>query len=118
MPQVRTKIKGEYTYPSEYTEVPEGALKLAKNCNINRDSIAEPRRGFKKYKSISASGTDRVKQFLFFKSTLFAHYGSSIGRDDADPFTALSGTYDPPSHGDSYVPRIKFMAAQSNLYFT
>lgn len=118
MPQIKNKIRGEYTFPSDYTEIPEGGLVSAQNCVINRDSVAEPRRGFKKYKSISASGTDRADQLLFYKDALFAHFGSTIGYDNADPFTAKSGTFAPPSHGDSYVPKIKSMEANSNLYFT
>lgn len=118
MAQVKSKIKGEYTYPSEYSEVPDGALKSAKNCNIDRDSIAEPRRGLNTYKSISASAADRAKQLLSYKTELLAHYGSSLGRDTADPFAALVGTFASPSHNDSYVPKVKFIEANSNFYFT
>lgn len=118
MAQVRQKIKGEYTYPSEYSETPDGALKSAKNISINRDSIAEPRRGFNDYRAISAFGTDRTKQLLVYKNVLLAHYGSAISRNAGDPFTVLTGTFDAPSHNDSYVPKLKYIEANSNFYFT
>lgn len=118
MAQVKQKIKGEYTYPSEYTEIPDGALKSAKNCVINRDSIAEPRRGFNNYKSISSTGSDRSAQLLTYKTDLLSHYGSSISHDGADPFTQLTGTFAAPSHNDSYTPKVKYIEANSNLYFT
>jgi hypothetical protein len=115
--QVKTKVRGEYTNQSEYSEVPDGALKSGKNVNIDRDSLAEPRRGYNNYKSISASGTDRASAFTTYRDTILSHFGTTLARDTADPQTAYVGTITRPNHGDSYVPRMKFVEANSNLYF-
>lgn len=43
---LQLKIRGLHTFPNDFSEVPEGALSLADNIIIDRESIAEPRRGF------------------------------------------------------------------------
>lgn len=42
----KLKIRGLYTFPNSLSEVPEGALTVADNVIIDRDSIIEPMRGF------------------------------------------------------------------------
>jgi hypothetical protein len=117
MAQVRNKVLGEYTYPSDFSEIPDGGLANGTNINVDRPSIAEPRRGFNWYKQISAVGTDRGNSLMSYRDTLYAHFGTTLAKDGTDPFTALSGTYDAPSFNGTYVPKIKGVEANRNFYF-
>jgi hypothetical protein len=118
MPQQIVKIKGKYTYPSEISEVPDGSLLIGRNISINRDSVAEPRPGFKYYKSISASTSDRLKQMLTYRNTILGHFTNTLCKDGADPFTSVSSSLPAPTHGDSYVPKIKSVEVNGNFYIT
>lgn len=119
MAETIVKVKGEYTYFSQFTEVPSGALLSGKNINIDADSIAVPRNGLKNYKQISADTSDRPTQLIPYRDLLFAHFdNATIAKDTTDPFTALSGTFEAPTHGDAYVPKIKFQEMNGNLFFT
>lgn len=117
MAQVKNKVRGEYTYPSDFTEIPDGGLVDSLNVNLDRDSIAEPRRGFNTYKAISASGSDRGKSLLTYRDTLIASYASALSRDGTDPFTTISGTFATPDHGGVYRPKLKGVEANRNFYF-
>lgn len=118
MGQVKNKVRGEYTYPSDFSEIPDGGLIDSLNVNVDRDSIAEPRRGMNTYKAFSATAEDRGKQLLEFQDTLIANYGSSLSRDGSNPFTAISGTYETPDFGGAYRPKMKSIEANQNFYFT
>ena len=122
MAQVKNKVKGEYTYPSDYSEIPDGGLVGSLNINVDRSSIAQPRRGLNKYKAFSAVAGDRGDSLMSFKGDLIASYKDSLldgklSRDGSDPFTAISGTYDAPDHGGPYIPKIKGVEANKNFYF-
>lgn len=120
MPTKKVKVKGEYTYPSDFDEdeMPNGGLNRALNVVINRDGVAEPRRGIADYRRVSNTITDRASQLAAYKDTLLAFYESALSKNNSDPFTQISGTFNPPDHGDSFVPKIKFVEANSNFYFT
>jgi hypothetical protein len=109
------KIKGLYTHPNEFSEVPEGALAIANNVNIDRESVAEPRRGFGRGSYGFASSTDRANKFFEYRDTLIAHYGAaSLARDTGSAWSDYSGTFSPP---DSSTP-VRAAEANQNFYFT
>lgn len=113
MPQkVKLFIKGRYTNPNSMSEVPEGALSVADNLVIDRESVAELRRGFKQYGSPLTS----PKKLFNFSNKLIAHAGTTFyyDADDAGTWTSLSGTYDTPLSGQ----RVQAVQANQNLYLT
>lgn len=117
MAQIKNKVRGEYTDPSDFSEIPDGGLRDSLNINVDRDSLAEPRRGKNKYKQISSSGADRGKSLMHYADTLLASYSSALSRDGTDPFTLITGTFATPDHGGSYRPKLKGAEANRNFYF-
>lgn len=80
MQSTLAKIKGLYTHPNLLSEVPQGALVDATNIFINRDSVAEPRRGYKIYgNSMGASSTNIAHQLFTYKNRILRHYGAATG---------------------------------------
>lgn len=75
--------KGLYTYYNNLASVPEGALLKANNIVINREGVAEPRRGIKWY---TEEMPDYAKQLLQYKATIIRHVGSTLALDSSDNF--------------------------------
>jgi hypothetical protein len=104
--------KGLYTYYNNLASVPEGALLSANNTVINREGVAEPRRGIKWY---SSETTDPAKQLMQYKARILRHVGSTIAYDNlAGVFTNFSGSFNQPND----YTRIKSIETKGNLYFT
>lgn len=119
MGQVLVKVRGLHTYPSEVSQIPDGALLVADNVVIDRESVLEQRSGFDNYATLSASSSDRTKQLFSYKDTLLVHYATTLKRDNGSgTLTAYTGSFSEPSHNDSYVPKIKSAELNSNFYFT
>lgn len=77
---VLLKVKGLYTFPNHLSEIPNGALLEASNLVINRDSIAESRRGFKIYgNAMDSSISNTAHQLMDYKGRIFRHYGPNSG---------------------------------------
>lgn len=116
------KIKGLYTYPSDLSEVPEGALALADNIVIDRDSIAEPRRGFgylthgSGTQSTFSDASYRANKLFFYQSQILCHYSTNLlaYHDSTLGWTNYSGTYSPPT---ASIP-VRTAQANQNFYFT
>lgn len=116
------KIKGLYTYPSDLSEVPEGALAVADNIIIDRDSIAEPRRGFgylthgAGVKSNFPLITDRANKYFFYQNQTLAHYGlDKLGyHNELTGWTPYTGSYPKPA---ASIP-VRSAQANQNFYFT
>jgi hypothetical protein len=113
MPQIlNLKISGLHTNPNQFSELPEGSLQIADNIQIDKGSVAEPRRGQAKYGQLP-SYTGVISSLFEYNSRLFASYNNKIAYDDGiGNFTAYSGTYIPPTGF-----RIKTTQANRNLYF-
>jgi hypothetical protein len=108
------KIAGLFTNPNQFSEIPEGALSVADNIQIDKGSVAEPRRGQYKYGQMPGSYTGTISGLFEYKERLFASYDSKIAYDNGNgTFTDLTGTYSAQS---GY--RIKTTQANRNLYFT
>lgn len=115
------KIKGLYTFPSDLSEVPEGALAVADNIVIDRDSIAEPRRGFTYLTNDGLqtqfpSPDDRANKYFFYQNQILCHYSDkNMTYFDIDNgWTDYRGDYFPPS---STVP-VRSAQSNQNFYFT
>jgi len=110
-------VKGEHTYSSEISGVPQGSLSLALNVNINRLNVIEPRRGFDILDSGSLpSSSDRPKKLFFWNSTLYCHYGTTFGRYPGAGFIFVAeGSLTTPSNATS-VRAVSF--PNKNFYVT
>lgn len=116
------KIKGLYTYPSDLSEVPDGALAVADNIIIDRDSIAEPRRGFGYLTHGSGTQTNfsdpsyRANKLFFYQNNILCHYDTNLFayHNTSTGWVNYSGTYSPPT---ATVP-VRFAQANQNFYYT
>lgn len=112
---------GLSTSPNRLANEP-GSLIEATNVVIKRDSVIEPRRGFKLYGDSFGSISDRAKQLFTYKSRILRHYNSSLQFDTKTVtangesiFQTFSGTFNEPETGI----RIKSLEAPNgNFYFT
>jgi hypothetical protein len=79
--QVLLKCAGLYSFPNRLGSVPSGALLKARNIVINRDNIAESRRGFKIYGNAMGSGSSTTAhQLMNYKTRILRHYGTGSGQ--------------------------------------
>lgn len=109
------KNKGLQTAPNEFSSVPEGSLLTANNVSIDTDNILEPRRGNDRQIAFP-SGSDRGRRQAYYQSKQITAYSNGkVAYNNAGTWTDYSGTYNDP---DASLGRIKFLLAQSNLYFT
>jgi hypothetical protein len=71
------KLRGLYTFPNDMSAVPEGALSVADNIVIDKDSIAEPRRGLTFVAHPSGARADfatgdKIERIFFYKDGLLS----------------------------------------------
>ena len=112
------KIKGLQTNQNQLSEVSDGALTLAKNINIDKDSVAESRRGYGRILNPPASSAARHDRSTSYQGKLIARRSDNNTLNyyvDGVGWTALSGTY---SHPDANLARMRFVQSSGNLYFT
>jgi hypothetical protein len=126
-PQVQTlnlKIKGLYTNSNELSEAPEGALSIADNIVVNKDSVAESRRGFTYLPYTLPNLTDRADKLGQFQNSLLIHYNNTATTNlnnslayynNGSGVVTYTGAY---AHPDPLLARMKFAEANKNLYFT
>jgi hypothetical protein len=109
------KLKGLYTLANHMSEVPEGALAEADNIVIDRDSIAESRRGFKEYGDALVGAPTAIRRIIPYQDALIGHYGSVLRRDEgAGVWNTYTGTFAEPDTGY----RVRDAQSNKNLYIT
>lgn len=117
MQKLNLKIKGLYIDPNSFSEVPLGALVRADNISIDKDSVAESRRGFNYYGTELTDGVDPVviKKAFNYKDRLITHYNDKLAYDSTGTGTWVdySGTYNDPATGF----RMRAVLANRNFYF-
>jgi hypothetical protein len=114
MQVLNLKIAGLFTNPNQFSEIPEGALIQADNIQIDKGSVAEPRRGQAKYGQLPSSYTGTIDALFEYDDKLLASYDNKIAYDNGSgTFTAYT---DPYSAQSGY--RIKSTKANKNFYFT
>lgn len=114
MQVLNLKIAGLFTNPNQFSEIPEGALIQADNIQIDKGSVAEPRRGQAKYGQMPSSYTGTIDALFEYNDRLLSSYNNKIAYDNGSgTFTAYTGTYSAQS---GY--RIKSTKANKNFYFT
>lgn len=118
------QIRGLYTNSNELSQAPDGALKIADNIWISKDSIAESRRGFAFLPYGLPNSADRADAFGEYKDKLILHYnntGTTNANDSLAYYDNSTGvnTYTGVfAHPDPLLARIKFAQSNKNLYFT
>jgi hypothetical protein len=114
MQVLNLKIAGLFTNPNQFSEIPEGALIQADNIQIDKGSVAEPRRGQAKYGQMPSSYTGTIDALFEYDDKLLASYDNKLAYDNGSgTFTAYT---DPYSAQSGY--RIKSTKANKNFYFT
>lgn len=114
--EIDLKIRGLYTHPNEFSEVPEGALAIADNIVIDRESIAEVRRGQKQYGNVFVVGSGEINKMFTYKNRILVHYDTKLAYDSngAGNWTNYSGTYNAPASGF----KIHSFKSNQNFFFT
>lgn len=115
--QIETKIKGLYSNNNILSEVPDGALSKALNVVIDKDSVAEPRRGFEAITTLP-DVLHRADSATSFQDKVIIHRqnDNKLSRyDGASTWTDFTGSY---LHPDSNLARLRFQEMNGNLYFT
>ena len=115
------KASGLHTFNSYLSSIPEGALFVAENVNIDRSGVVEPRRGISQFAELPDTD-EPAKQLLIYKDKLFAHYKDKLAKitentvdivlQNSNSVTELSIT----EAQDKL--RIKSVEANGNLYLT
>jgi len=109
------RFKGLHTYNSFLSEIPEGALSIAENVNIDRLSTLESRRGLKQYGTIGSTTSDVAKQLLLYKNRTIAHYSNALAYDNGSgTYTAFTGSFIETESG----LRLKSIEQNGNLFLT
>lgn len=96
MQSLSLKIKGLYTHASELSEVPDGALQLADNVVIDKESVVQPRRGFERMSSGLSDTAYRANKLFFYQEKLLVHYSTNLLAYFNAGWTQYSGTNAPP----------------------
>jgi hypothetical protein len=111
-------VKGLYTNPSQYgANVPEGAVNVANNIVLDRESYAQTRRGFHRYGTSLGVGNS-VKEILQFANDMIVHTDNGNLYYDSDQkgtWVQYPGTYSSPSTDQG--SRIRAGQSNSNFYF-
>lgn len=115
MQSLDLKISGLYTFGSELSEAPPGALAVADNIVINRPSVAEPRRGFDRMPGAFSDATYRANKVLFYQDKVLCHYDTNLlAYNTGSAWSNLSGTYAAPNSSNP----VRAAEANQNFYFT
>lgn len=121
---LQMKVLGLYTNSNEMSSAPDGALSIADNIWISKDSIAESRRGFAYLPHSLPLANDRADKLSQFQNKLLIHYNdSSTGAnndklayyDTSSGVNTYTGSY---AHADPLLARIRFAESNQNIYFT
>lgn len=113
------KQQGLYTHPSVLSEVPQGALQIADNIVLDRESIFSPRRGFKDSGATFGVADDRMKALSEYQGQVIGNYDVSaanfkLTRFDGFTFTDYAGDFIPHETDQ----KMKFERSNQNFYFT
>jgi hypothetical protein len=104
-------VKGLYTDPNSFSEVPDGALIEATDCVIVKPGVGESRRGQKEYGLLNG-----IPDKLFdFDDSVLAHYDNKMAYDSGNgAFVEYSGSFNTPM--SAFRPR--GVEASQNFYLT
>lgn len=126
MQELVLRIKGLFSHPSDLSAVPPGALSIADDVVIDKEEIAEPRRGFSRsFVGFSDAAFRANKLFVYqdyliaqYTTNLLAYFSTELDTPAATftttgAWTAISGTFAPPTD-----QKMRAAEANQNLYLT
>ncbi len=107
------KPHGLYSYPNQFSAVPQGAMLEGTNVVLDRPNVLEQRRGFSPYGGVFATNQNKL---FSYQDRLIVAYDHKLAHDSDGngTWTDYTGTYDEPSGAI----RIHSVAANKNIYFT
>ena len=109
---LKLNIKGLYLHPNPFSQVPDGALSEAKNVVIDRESIAEVRRGQAQY----GDALTGIPQKLFnYRNTLIVHANNTLAYDSGN---GVWSAYSTPCIAPDANTRVRAIESNRNIYFT
>lgn len=113
---IELQIKGLHTSGNNFSETPKGALSKAQNIVIDKDSIAESRRGFQRA-NVQADNDDRIDKLSSYQGKIIGRRSNDNGLSyySGSSWVDYSGTY---LHPDADYGRMKFTDFNGNKYFT
>ena len=112
------QISGLNTNANQLSKVAPGSLTLAKNMNIDKDGIGEPRRGMNYYPNSPADTAVRHDRLFEFQDHLIAH------RSNDNTLAYYSSGWNVYNSGETFAnvdnnyARMRFLKTAGNLYFT
>lgn len=112
------KVKTLFTNSNQLSEVPTGALTIANNVVIDKDSVGEGRRGFRREDNPPVSTLVRNDRLTSYQGKLIVRRSSDntmAYKVDGVGYTNYAGTYE---HPDPLMARMQFNPSNGNLYFT
>ena len=112
------EIQGIYSFPNQYSQVPQGGLAESSNCVIDSPGTVESRRGNKQYGTYAVGDPLQTLSITEYQNTLITHDSDGqICKDVATVMTPFAGSYTVPitSNVES---RVRFISLNKNLYFT
>lgn len=114
--QLQLDAKGLYTNPNDLSKVPVGALLDATNIVIDRDGIAEQRRGMRTYGTALSLGSDVVDNIFVYQNRMILHYGDTFvyDSDGLGTWTPYTGSFGIPTGAFA----VHSTQANKNIYFT
>lgn len=104
------KIRGLYTNPNNFSEVPQGALSVANNVVINRESVLQTRNGQGLY---NTELSEAISKLFVYRKGLILSYGDKLAYDSNGTWVDYDGTYVAP---EGY--KINSAESNRNFYFT
>jgi hypothetical protein len=117
--QLQLQVHGLFNNPSTFTEVPQGALKIADNIVLDRENFVMPRRGFD-FCGPSFGATGVESMFNYGNNLLAYTQDNKLWRDqsldNSGDWVAYDGSYevpDPTQQGS----RVRSIESNKNFYF-
>lgn len=113
------RCRGLITNPNSLDEAQvNGALAIADNIVIDKDNLAESRRGFTRYGQYLDVGnyTDTIEGIFNYKEDLLVSFNNKIARDSKnnDPWIEYTGTFTEPASDF----KIRSLQQNENFYIT
>lgn len=107
-------IQGLYTHPNEFSEAPAGALSVADNIVVDRESIAQTRRGQKQYGNM-LTVTNEIDRMFEYQDKIIIHYDNTLAYDSdgTGNWTGYSGSFADPTS----TSKIHSIQGNKNFYF-
>ncbi len=114
--QLKLKIAGLYTNPNDLSSVPEGALAVANNVVIEKESIVETRKGQNFYGNKLNLPSGQINKLFNYKRALLVHADNTLSYDSDNNgnWVAYTGTYLAPE----VATQIRSLESNRNFYFT